>query len=103
MHRKNVCKNTFAKQTQNVPMTLVATVSSVKWEGMSFLFVISRVNIKHLIENNFSNIDLNLIFSYATSFVLEKTTGSAFEKFYEAGRRGRQGENCREVYVECTN
>lgn len=51
-------------------------------------------------------INFNFLFnlsqnSYATSYVLERTTGSAFEKFYEAGRRGRSGENCREIYLEC--
>lgn len=39
--------------------------------------------------------------SYATSFVLERQTGSPFEKFYDAGRRGRQGEDCKEIYLEC--
>lgn len=40
-------------------------------------------------------------YSYATSFVLERTTGNAFEAFYDAGRRGRSGENCRQIYLEC--
>lgn len=41
-------------------------------------------------------------YSYATSFVLERQTGTAFEKINDAGRRGRQGDNCREIYVECS-
>lgn len=39
--------------------------------------------------------------SYATSFLLERTTDSSFESFYEAGRRGRSGVDCRSVYLEC--
>lgn len=39
--------------------------------------------------------------TYATSFVLERTTGNSFEAFYDAGRRGRSGENCRQIYLEC--
>lgn len=40
-------------------------------------------------------------FRYATSFMLERTTGNSFEAFYDAGRRGRSGENCRQIYLEC--
>lgn len=39
--------------------------------------------------------------SYATSFFLERTTDSSFQSFYEAGRRGRSGVDCRQVYLEC--
>jgi len=39
--------------------------------------------------------------TYATSFMLERTTGNSFEAFYDAGRRGRSGENCRQIYLEC--
>lgn len=39
--------------------------------------------------------------SYATSFLLERTTDSSFESFYEAGRQGRSGVDCKAVYLEC--
>lgn len=39
--------------------------------------------------------------TYATSFVLERTTSTAFETFYEAGRQGRSGVDCRQLYLEC--
>ncbi|XP_056631985.1 uncharacterized protein LOC130442041 [Diorhabda sublineata] len=39
--------------------------------------------------------------SYAISYVMEKSLGSSFDVFYEAGRRGRYGDNCREKYLEC--
>lgn len=39
--------------------------------------------------------------SYATSFILERSTGSSFESFYDAGRRGRSGVDCRQIYLEC--
>lgn len=39
--------------------------------------------------------------TYAASFVLERSTSSPFDAFYEAGRRGRSGEDCRQVYLSC--
>lgn len=39
--------------------------------------------------------------SYATSFVLERQTGQAFELLYDAGRKGRSGVNCKQIYLEC--
>ncbi|XP_072376352.1 uncharacterized protein [Diabrotica undecimpunctata] len=39
--------------------------------------------------------------SYAISYVMEKSLGSSFDVFYEAGRRGRYGDNCQEKYLEC--
>ncbi|XP_053679014.1 uncharacterized protein LOC128729452 isoform X2 [Anopheles nili] len=39
--------------------------------------------------------------SYATSYILERQTGKAFENFYEAGRNGRSGFDCRQLYLEC--
>lgn len=73
-------------------MISVEIASSVKWEGKSWI-ISFILNVK-LISNCF--------YSYATSYVLERTTGTAFEKFYDAGRRGRKGEDCKEVYLECS-
>ncbi|XP_037917436.1 uncharacterized protein LOC119655575 isoform X2 [Hermetia illucens] len=39
--------------------------------------------------------------TYATSFILEHQTGTRFDNLYDAGRRGRSGENCRQIYLEC--
>lgn len=39
--------------------------------------------------------------SYATSFVLERQTGQQFEMLYEAGRKGRSGMDCKNLYLEC--
>ncbi|EDV49422.1 uncharacterized protein LOC6553891 isoform X2 [Drosophila erecta] len=39
--------------------------------------------------------------SYATSYVLGRTSGSNFEELYDAGRRGRSGFDCRQIYLEC--
>ncbi|XP_060531954.1 uncharacterized protein LOC132705400 isoform X4 [Cylas formicarius] len=40
--------------------------------------------------------------SYAASFVLDKATASTtFDLLYEAGRRGRSGDNCQQAYLEC--
>ncbi|KAG8236637.1 hypothetical protein J437_LFUL016329 [Ladona fulva] len=38
---------------------------------------------------------------YATSYLLEKTNTSPFETYYEAGRRGRSGDECHLVYQQC--
>lgn len=43
-----------------------------------------------------------LFSSYATSFILERQSkGAAFDLLYEAGRRGRSGDNCHAAYLEC--
>ncbi|XP_026330627.1 uncharacterized protein LOC113238114 isoform X3 [Hyposmocoma kahamanoa] len=39
--------------------------------------------------------------TYAASFVLERQSGGTFEEFYEAGRRGRAGIDCRQMYLQC--
>ncbi|XP_068630106.1 uncharacterized protein [Battus philenor] len=39
--------------------------------------------------------------TYAASFVLERQSGGTFDEFYEAGRRGRSGIDCRQLYLEC--
>ncbi|ERL88594.1 hypothetical protein D910_05979 [Dendroctonus ponderosae] len=40
--------------------------------------------------------------SYAASFVLDKSASkSTFDVIYEAGRRGRSGDNCEMGYLEC--
>ncbi|XP_022112366.1 uncharacterized protein LOC110991338 isoform X2 [Pieris rapae] len=39
--------------------------------------------------------------TYAASFVLERQSGGTSQQFYEAGRRGRSGVDCRELYLQC--
>ncbi|CAH0625417.1 unnamed protein product [Chrysodeixis includens] len=39
--------------------------------------------------------------TYAASFVLERQSGGTFNDFYEAGRRGRSGVDCRQMYLQC--
>ncbi|XP_035437336.1 uncharacterized protein LOC118267445 isoform X2 [Spodoptera frugiperda] len=39
--------------------------------------------------------------TYAASFVLERQSGGTFDDFYEAGRRGRSGVDCRQMYLQC--
>jgi DM4/DM12 family len=39
--------------------------------------------------------------SYATSFLLERQSGYKFESLYEAGRKGRSGVDCKQIYLEC--
>ncbi|KAI5699867.1 uncharacterized protein LOC103515667 isoform X2 [Diaphorina citri] len=39
--------------------------------------------------------------TYATSYLLEKSSSSPFDAFYEAGRQGRSGVNCQQVYAAC--
>ncbi|CAH2982805.1 unnamed protein product [Chilo suppressalis] len=39
--------------------------------------------------------------TYAASFVLERQSGGTFEQFTEAGRRGRSGVDCRQMYLQC--
>jgi hypothetical protein len=39
--------------------------------------------------------------SYATSYLLQRQSGVGFEALYEAGRRGRSGEDCRTLFMDC--
>ncbi|XP_012227580.1 uncharacterized protein [Linepithema humile] len=39
--------------------------------------------------------------SYATSYLLQRQSGVGFEALYEAGRRGRTGEDCRTLFMDC--
>ncbi|XP_046664619.1 uncharacterized protein LOC124357155 isoform X2 [Homalodisca vitripennis] len=39
--------------------------------------------------------------TYAASFLLQRTSDSPFDSFYEAGRRGRSGDDCRQLYLTC--
>ncbi|XP_066594894.1 uncharacterized protein [Prorops nasuta] len=39
--------------------------------------------------------------SYATSYILQRQSGVGFEALYEAGRRGRSGEDCRTLFLDC--
>ncbi|XP_054257171.1 uncharacterized protein LOC128988186 isoform X2 [Macrosteles quadrilineatus] len=39
--------------------------------------------------------------TYAASFLLQRTGEAPFDKFYEAGRRGRSGDDCRQLYLTC--
>ncbi|XP_065354493.1 uncharacterized protein LOC135948966 isoform X2 [Calliphora vicina] len=39
--------------------------------------------------------------SYATSYLLDRTSDGSFNQIYEAGRRGRSGFDCSQLYLEC--
>ncbi|CAD6222635.1 GSCOCG00001064001-RA-CDS, partial [Cotesia congregata] len=39
--------------------------------------------------------------SYATSYLLQRQSGVGFEALFEAGRRGRSGEDCRTLFMDC--
>ncbi|CAH1713646.1 uncharacterized protein LOC114131180 isoform X2 [Aphis gossypii] len=39
--------------------------------------------------------------TYATSFLLQRTGNAPFEVYYDAGRRGRSGDDCRQLYLAC--
>ncbi|KZC06955.1 hypothetical protein WN55_08192 [Dufourea novaeangliae] len=39
--------------------------------------------------------------SYTTSYILQMQSGIGFETLYEAGRRGRTGQDCRTLFLDC--
>ncbi|XP_039968355.1 uncharacterized protein LOC126767731 isoform X1 [Bactrocera neohumeralis] len=39
--------------------------------------------------------------SYATSYFLDRTSDGKFEHLYDAGRRGRSGYDCHQLFLEC--
>lgn len=92
----NVCNAICAKRIWNVIKTSEVHLFSVNWERKSF-----HRNIWILEYQLFQNKHFFSRRRYATSFVLERTTGNSFEAFYDAGRRGRSGEDCRQIYLEC--
>lgn len=67
--------------------------SSVTWEGKIHYSNANSIRI---------NIHKWFLFSYAASFILDRTSSSTtFDVLYEAGRRGRSGDNCHQAYLEC--
>ncbi|XP_047485665.1 uncharacterized protein LOC125036836 [Penaeus chinensis] len=41
--------------------------------------------------------------TYGMSYLLERTTYTPFEIYNDAGRRGRVGENCKEIFSDCND
>ncbi|XP_076291217.1 uncharacterized protein LOC143214280 [Lasioglossum baleicum] len=39
--------------------------------------------------------------SYTTSYILQRQSGVGLEALYEAGRRGRAGQDCRTLFMDC--
>ncbi|KAL3265977.1 hypothetical protein HHI36_010166 [Cryptolaemus montrouzieri] len=39
--------------------------------------------------------------NYAASYMMDRSGSTEFSALYEAGRRGRQGDNCHQTYLEC--
>ncbi|XP_044748669.1 uncharacterized protein LOC123309558 isoform X4 [Coccinella septempunctata] len=39
--------------------------------------------------------------NYAASYMIDRTSSTGFSVLYEAGRRGRAGDNCHQTYQEC--
>ena len=42
------------------------------------------------------------LFSYAASYLLEKSTFTPLDAYTQAGRQGRTGESCAQIYSQCT-
>lgn len=43
----------------------------------------------------------NFQYRYATSYLLQRQSGIGFEALYEAGRNGRSGKDCRQLFTSC--
>ncbi|XP_017775508.1 PREDICTED: uncharacterized protein LOC108561902 isoform X2 [Nicrophorus vespilloides] len=106
-HRSLLARNIGRKDT--VSEATVAGISMMKGYVRSLSTASSKCMQKYLCDANrecTNDIGQTSIFcqlgTYATSFVLEKsTTGNSFDLLYEAGRRGRSGDNCHQAYLEC--
>lgn len=46
---------------------------------------------------------MNLLFCdrYVASFMLQRSGAAPFDSYYEAGRRGRSGDDCQQLYLSC--
>lgn len=86
----------------------VASISMLKGYVRTYKSAEDKCMQKYLCEANeecSSDVGGQSIFcqlgTYATSFLLERQTGNSFETLYEAGRKGRSGVDCKQIYLEC--
>ncbi|XP_065159853.1 uncharacterized protein [Atheta coriaria] len=106
-HRSLAARNLGRKDS--VSDATVASIAMVKGYIRALSTVNSGCTKKYLCDANAEcsgDIGQTSIFcqlgTYATSYMLEKSTnGQSFEVLYEAGRRGRSGDNCHQAYLEC--
>lgn len=76
-------------------------MSSVSLFFAIFLSCRTHRNYNNSIRNSgHSKIGFDFL-RYATSYLLQRQSGVGFEVLYEAGRRGRTGEDCRTLFMDC--
>ncbi|CAH0560377.1 unnamed protein product [Brassicogethes aeneus] len=106
-HRSMAARNIGKKDS--ISDAAVAGISMMKGYVRSMSTEDSKCMQKYMCQANNEcshEIGQNSLFchlgTYAASFVLDRSTGSAtFDVLYEAGRKGRSGGNCHDAYLEC--
>jgi len=108
-HRSLAARNLGRKDS--VSDATVAGIAMMKGYVKSLSTVNSKCLQKYMCDANrecTSDVGPSSLFcqlgTYATSFIIERTAtsnGNSFDLLYEAGRRGRSGDNCHQAYLEC--
>lgn len=83
-------------------LTLRASHPSISFLLVPLLvsFRYSKPKLPSFFQTNFLKFVI-YTFRYATSILMERISTGSFDSFYSAGRRGRLGEDCQAVYLEC--
>lgn len=97
--RTSACSATCATLTQTACVRSVAAASSASWDRKLPQFI-EHLKAYTNLASSFSSFSLSCC-SYATSYVLGRSSNGSFENLYDAGRRGRSGFDCRQLYLEC--
>lgn len=106
-HRSMAARNIGKKDS--ISDAAVAGIAMMKGYVRSLSTADSKCMQKYMCDANnecSSDVGQSSLFchlgSYAASFVLDRSTSSTtFDLLYEAGRRGRSGDNCHQAYLEC--
>ncbi|XP_018319900.1 uncharacterized protein LOC108733300 isoform X2 [Agrilus planipennis] len=105
-HRSRNARNFGKKDTMSD--AAVAGISMMKGYVRSMSTADSKCAQKYMCDANrecSTDIGQGSIFchlgAYAASFLMQQTTGNSFDILYEAGRRGRSGDDCQQAFLEC--
>lgn len=101
--------STNIKRQRNFKFTLYFDLQHTTSKWVAFHYFLHCVELIEMItvrwaptvhDSGQSKIEFDFL-RYATSYLLQRQSGVGFEVLYEAGRRGRTGEDCRTLFMDC--
>ncbi|XP_058829699.1 uncharacterized protein LOC131688995 isoform X2 [Topomyia yanbarensis] len=105
-HRSLLARNLGKKDS--ISDAAIAGITALKTYARSYHSSDNKCLLKYICEANndcMNAVGGSSIFcqlgNYATSYVMEKQSTTSFETLYEAGRSGRLGLDCRQLYLDC--